>query len=140
MRETRKIEDEKTMPRRSPFISVSAVVSPSISEEIGRLAATNQVTRSTMVRQLLEEKLTERANERMQETYAKLERRLQRIEERFSGLMVKAIRISGQSLYLNAFYYREVEHMSKEGMDRLQEEARAFAGSQLKQQLEKPGD
>ena len=128
------------MPRRTPFISVSAVVSPAISEEIGRLAATNQVTRSTMVRQLLEEKLTERANERMQETYDKLERRLQRIEERFAGLMVKTIRIAGQSLYLNGFYFQHVEGMSKEGMDRLQEEARAFAGNLLKQQLEKPGD
>ena len=128
------------MPRRTPFISVSAVVSPAISEEIGRLAATHKVTRSTMVRQLLEEKLTERANERMQETYDKLERRLQRIEERFSGLMVKAIRISGQSLYLNAFYYRAIAKMSKEGLDNLQEEAKAFAGSLLKQQLEKPGD
>jgi hypothetical protein len=128
------------MSRRTPFISVSAVVSPSISEEIGRLAAMNKVTRSTMVRQLLEEKLTERANERMQETYDKLERRLQRIEERFSGLMVKAIRIAGQSLYLNAFYYRAVEKMSKEGLDKLQEDAKAFAGNLLKQQLEKPGD
>ena len=128
------------MVRRTPFISVSAVVSPSISEEIGRLAATRKVTKSTMVRQLLEEKLTERANERQQETYDKLERRLQKIEERFSGLIVKAIRISGQSLYLNAFYYRHFTKMDKEDLDRLQEEAKAFAGNLLKQQLEKPGD
>jgi len=128
------------MGRRTPFISVSAVVSPSISEEIGRLAATNKVTKSTMVRKLLEEKLTERANERQEETYDKLERRLQRIEERFSGLIVKAIRISGQSLYLNAFYYRHFTEMSKEDLDRLQEEAKAFAGNLLKQQLEKPGE
>ncbi len=128
------------MGRRTPFISVSAVVSPSISEEIGRLAATRKVTKSTMVRQLLEEKLTERANERQQETYDKLERRLQKIEERFSGLIVKAIRISGQSLYLNAFYYREFTNMSKEDLDKLQVDAKAFAGNLLKQQLEKPGD
>ncbi len=128
------------MGRRTPFISVSAVVSPSISEEIGRLAATRKVTKSTMVRQLLEEKLTERANERQQETYDKLERRLQKIEERFSGLIVKAIRIAGQSLYLNAFYYREFTNMSKEDLDKLQVDAKAFAGNLLKQQLEKPGD
>jgi predicted house-cleaning noncanonical NTP pyrophosphatase (MazG superfamily) len=128
------------MGRRTPFISVSAVVSPSISEEIGRLAATHKVTKSTMVRKLLEEKLTERANERQEETYDKLERRLQRIEERFSGLIVKAIRIAGQSLYLNAFYYREFTNMSKEDLDKLQEDAKAFAGNLLKQQLEKPGD
>ena len=128
------------MSRKTPFISVSAVVSPAISEEIGRLAATHSVTKSTMVRQLLEEKLTQRANERQQETYDKLERRLQRIEERFSGLMVKAIRISGQSLYLNAFYYRQFTKMSKEDLDKLQEDAKAFAGNLLKQQLEKPGD
>ncbi len=128
------------MGRRTPFISVSAVVSPSISEEIGRLAATRKVTKSTMVRQLLEEKLTERANERQQETYDKLERRLQKIEERFSGLIVKAIRIAGQSLYLDAFYYREFTDMSKEDLDKLQVDAKAFAGNLLKQQLEKPGD
>lgn len=128
------------MSRRKPFISVSAVVTPSVSEEIGRLAVMNKVTRSTMVRQLLEEKLTQRANERMEETYNKLEKRLQRIEERFAGLMVKTIRIAGQSLYLNAFYYRHVEQMSKDGIDRLQREAKEFAGNLLKQQLEKPGD
>ena len=112
------------MARKTPFISVSAVVSPSISEEIGRLAATHNVTKSTMVRQLLEEKLTQRANERQQETYDKLERRLQKIEERFSGLIVKAIRISGQSLYLNAFYYRQFTKMSKQDLDKLQEDAK----------------
>jgi len=48
------------MPRNKPFINVSAVVSPAIAEEIDRLAAANKVTRSQMVRQLLEEKLAYR--------------------------------------------------------------------------------
>jgi hypothetical protein len=54
--------------------------------------------------------------------------------------MVKAIRIAGQSLYLDAFYYNECTDMSKEKLSKLQEDARAFAGNLLKQQLEKPGD
>lgn len=123
------------MPRHAPHITVSAVVSPSIVEEIERLAKANGVTRSTMIRQLLEEKLTERANQRQAGTYEKLEQRLAHIEKRFSGLMVKAIRVSAEDLYLGAYYYRYFTDMDKDQLKKMKGEAKAFAGEILKTTL-----
>src|ERR1044071_7979369 len=88
------------MPRRTPHITVSAVVSPAVHEEIGRLAAANQVTRSQMINRLLEERLTQRANARLEDAYDRLEKRLARMEERFAALMVKVGRAAAQSLFL----------------------------------------
>ena len=88
------------MPRLKPHITVTAVVSPAIVEELDRLAAANQVTRSTMIRQLLEASLTQRANERLDSAYERLEKRLAKMEERFSSLIVKSVRAAAQGMYL----------------------------------------
>jgi metal-responsive CopG/Arc/MetJ family transcriptional regulator len=48
----------------TPLVTVSAVVTPAIAEEIDRLVAASGMSKSQLVRELLEAKLTERANER----------------------------------------------------------------------------
>ena len=78
------------MPRLEPHITVTAVVSPAIVEELDRLAAANQVTRSTMIRQLLEVSLTQRANERLDSAYERLEKRLARMEEASTARSVRS--------------------------------------------------
>src|SRR5471030_5423 len=88
------------MPRKTPLITVSAVVTPVIAEEIARMADANRMTKSQMVRKLLEEKLTEKANERQEDAYDRLEKRLKRIEDRFSGLIVKNIKFAAQATYI----------------------------------------
>jgi hypothetical protein len=88
------------MPRKTPLITVSAVVTPVIAEEIARMADANKMTKSQMVRKLLEEKLTEKANERQEDAYDRLEKRLKRIEDRFSGLIVKNIKFAAQGAYI----------------------------------------
>lgn len=117
------------MPRNKPFVSVSAVVSPSIVEEIDRLAAASKVTRSQMVRQLLEEKLTERANQRLTEERDKLEQRLERIENRFSSLMVKVGRAAAQSLYLTMD--RIKDDYDKDAANDMWEKSKQYAGQWL---------
>lgn len=123
------------MPRRQPFVNVSAVVSPAIAEEIDRLAKTHGVTRSTMVRTLLEERLTDRANERLSESYDRVEQRLKRIESRFSAFLAKAVRVSAQGLFLDWYYLRTYTDLGedKEAMKKVNEDARNFAGQQLQQ-------
>ena len=86
--------------RKTPLITVSSVVTPSIYEEIDRLASSRGITKSQMLRELLEEKLTERENERMEDAYDRLEKRLARMEERFAALMTKIGRAVAQDLYL----------------------------------------
>lgn len=86
--------------RKKPFISVSAVVSPAIIEELDRLSVANRVTRSTMVRMLLEDALTKRANERQEDAYDRLEKRLAGLENRFGGMLVKSIKFSAQAAFL----------------------------------------
>ena len=100
------------------------------------MAAAHKVSRSTMVRQLLEERLTQRADERMVDAYAKLEERLKKMETRFSGLIVKDIRLTAQALFVTAYQVREFTEITKGEYQELQEKARAFAGDQLKQASE----
>jgi hypothetical protein len=88
------------MVRRAPLVTVSAVVTPAIAEEIDRLAAAGGMSKSQLVRELLEAKLTERANQRQEDAYDRLEKRLKRIEDRFSSLIVKNMKYSAQALYL----------------------------------------
>jgi hypothetical protein len=121
------------MPRHQAFVNVTAVVSPAMSEEIDRLARAQKVSRSTMVRMLLEEQLTRRADQRLTETYDKVEQRLRRIESRFSAFMAKNVRLTAQNLYLDWYYLREFTELDKNALTKLNEEAREFAGQQLKQ-------
>ena len=121
------------MPRRQPYVNVSAVISPAMSEDIDRLAKAAKVTKSTMVRKLLEERLTQRADERLTETYDKVEQRLRRIESRFSAFMAKNVRLSAQNLWLDWNYYKEFTDLDDAGMKKLNQEAKDFAGQQLKQ-------
>lgn len=88
------------MARKVPHVTVSAVVSPAIAEELDRLAKANKVTRSTMVRQLLEERLTERAGERAESAFDRVEKRLAAMDNRFAALLVKSIKAGAASLYL----------------------------------------
>jgi hypothetical protein len=96
-REDRELEREfgYGMP---PQEIVSAAVTPAIMEEIDRLATSSKRSRSEVVRTLLEEQLTQRANERMEGAYAQVEKRLAKMDQRFSGLLVKAIRLIAQDL------------------------------------------
>lgn len=127
------------MPRRQPFVNVSAVVSPAIAEEIDRLAKSNGVTTSTMVRTLLEERLTQRADERLGESYDRLEQRLKRIESRFSAFLAKAVRLIAQDLYLDWYYLRTYTELGedKAEMKKVNEDARNFAGQQLQKMKDK---
>lgn len=121
------------MPRHQPFVNVSAAVSPAIAEEIDLLAKSNGVTRSTMVRTLLEERLTSRANERVADSFDKVEQRLKRIESRFSAFLAKAVRVSAQGLYLDWYYLKNYTDLSddKTEQKKVNEEARNFAAQQL---------
>lgn len=121
------------MPRRQPFVNISAAVSPAIAEEIDRLAKSNGVTKSTMVRTLLEERLTQRADERLGESYDRVEQRLKHIESRFSAFLAKAVRLIAQDLYLDWYYLRTFTDLAddKAALKKLNEEARNFAGQQL---------
>lgn len=129
------------MTRKTPLITVSAVVTPAIAEEIDRLAAANKMTKSQMVRKLLEEKLTERANERQQDAYDRLEKRLKRIEDRFSGLMVKSLKQSAQAVYIGM---KNLEFSGKpQGKDYLNKhwkESLEFAGKAAESKSKKDQD
>ena len=126
----------KHMPRHQPYVNVSAVISPAMAEDIERLARSAKVSKSTMVRKLLEERLTQRANERLTETYDKVEERLRRIESRFSAFMAKNVRLTAQNLFLDWYYLREFTKLSKEDLKKLNQDATAWAGQQLKQKSE----
>lgn len=121
------------MPRDRSSVNVSAVISPAMSEDIDRLARAAKVTRSAIVRKLLEERLTQRADERLTEAYDKVEKRLIRIESRFSAFMAKNVRLSAQNLWLDWNYYKEFTDLDDAGMKKLNQEAKDFAGQQLKQ-------
>lgn len=123
--------------RRTPLITVSAVVSPSIHEEIGRLAAASGVSKSQMVRELLEQKLTERANERLEDAYDRLERRLARMEERFAALMTKVGRASAQNLYLTQVGLRYGHRAQEEYMNKHLDDSYVFAGKFLEAKTRK---
>jgi predicted transcriptional regulator len=126
------------MPRTAPHITVSAVVSPAIIEELDRLAKANKVTRSTMVRRLLEERLTARANERVDSSYDRLEKRLAGMEARFAALLVKAIKASAQGLYLTGAGLRYGhQRQEKKYLDQHWEDAKAFAAQWLESEKQK---
>jgi len=126
------------MPRRTPHITVSAVVPPALDEELTRLAASQNVSKSQLIRELLEEKLTERVNERSEDAFTKVEKRLQRIEERFSAFITKAVRASAQGLYVNM---RQLEYLEEDGaeIDKIFQDSKEFAGKMLEQKSRKEG-
>lgn len=124
------------MGKRNVLPIVSAAVTPAIMEEIDRLAATSKRSRSEVVRALLEAQLTERANERMEAAYAQVEKRLARMDQRFSGLLVKAIRLIGQDLYLTRYELREFTAIEDEDYRTAIEKSKTFAGDQLKRAFE----
>lgn len=126
------------MPRTAPHITVSAVVSPAIIEELDRLAKANKVTRSTMVRRLLEERLTARANERVDSSYDRLEKRLAGMEARFAALLVKAIKASAQGLYLTGAGLKYGHQRQEQRyLDKHWEDAKAFAASWLESEKQR---
>lgn len=123
--------------RKTPLVTVSAVVTPSIYEEIDRLASSKQVSRSQMVRELLEEKLTERANERMEDAYDRLEKRLARMEERFAALMTKIGRASAQNLYLTQVGLKYGHRSQDEYLNKHLDDSYTFAGKFLESKAKK---
>jgi predicted transcriptional regulator len=126
------------MSRTTPHITVSAVVSPAIIEELDRLAKANKVTRSTMVRRLLEERLTARANERVDSSYDRLEKRLAGMEARFAALLVKAIKASAQGLYLTGAGLKYGhQRQEQKYLDRHWEDAKSFAASWLESEKQR---
>ncbi len=117
--------------RKTPLITVSSVVTPSIYEEIDRLASSRGITKSQMLRELLEEKLTERENERMEDAYDRLEKRLARMEERFAALMTKIGRAVAQDLYLIQGGLRFGHRSQEEYMNKHLDDSYVFAGKFL---------
>jgi metal-responsive CopG/Arc/MetJ family transcriptional regulator len=126
------------MPRTTPHVTVSAAVSPAIIEELDRLAKANKVTRSTMVRQLLEERLTQKANERIDSAYERLEKRLAGMEARFAALLVKNIKASASTLFLTQVGLRYGhQRQEKQHMDKHAEDAKAYAAKWIESEKQK---
>lgn len=126
------------MPRKTPHITVSAVVPPSMDEELTRLATSKRVSKSQLIRDLLEEKLVEQANERVEDAFTMVEKRLQKIEDRFSALITKAVRVSAQGLYINV---RQLEYMEEERdtIDKIVDSSKEYAGKMLEQRSPRKG-
>lgn len=123
------------MPRKTPLITVSAVVTPVIAEEIEALAKANKVTKSQMVRQLLEERLVQRANQRTEDAYDRLEKRLKRIEDRFSGLIVACTKMAAQAVYLAITILRYGKSNTKEQLDKHWDNSIKFAADQVSKKI-----
>ena len=100
-------------------------------DEIDRLASSRGITKSQMLRELLEEKLTERENERMEDAYDRLEKRLARMEERFAALMTKIGRAVAQDLYLIQGGLRFGHRSQEEYMNKHLDDSYVFAGKFL---------
>ena len=127
------------MGKRNVLPVVSAAVTSAIMEEIDRLAASTRRSRSEVVRTLLEAQLTERANERMEAAYAQVEKRLAKMDKRFAGLLVKAIKLIAQDLYVSMYELREFTNIDEADYKAVKEKARTFAGDQVKQGFENAG-
>jgi len=112
-------------------VTVSGVVSMKTAEEVAQLAVINKLSRSEMVRKLLEESLESRVKEKLWREYADLEKRLTKIENRFSSLMVKGIRASAQNLYLTDAIVRQY-NIDQKRLKELWTESKQFAGEYLK--------
>ena len=120
------------MARKTPLITVSAVVTPAMLEEIHTLAKAKKMSRSQMVRQLLEERLTQRANERNEDAYGRLEKRLAIMENRFAGLLMKVGKASAQSLYLTQVGLKYGhQRQEQQYLDKHWENSQSFAGQYL---------
>ena len=123
------------MARKTPLITVSAVVTPVIAEEIASLAKAHKMTKSQMVRQLLEERLVQRANQRTEDAYDRLEKRLKRIEDRFAGLIIACTKIAAQALYLIVTMLEYGKTQNKEQLDKHWDNSVKFAAEQVSKKL-----
>jgi len=123
------------MPRKTPLITVSAVVTPVIAEEIDRLARANKMTKSQMVRQLLEERLVQKANQRTEDAYDRLEKRLKKMEDRFAGLTVSAIKYAAQAVYLIGAILKYGKTQNQDQLDKHWDKSVKFAAEQVSKKI-----
>jgi hypothetical protein len=94
-----------------------------------------------MVRQLLEERLVQRANQRTEDAYDRLEKRLKRIEDRFSGLVIACTKLAAQAVYLTVTMLRYGKSNNKEQLDKHWDNSIKYAAEQVTKKLktdEKP--
>ncbi|MBX3150381.1 hypothetical protein KF728_09555 [Candidatus Obscuribacterales bacterium] len=85
------------MKMQSPRISLR--VSAKVYDEIERLAVNEKHSVSDMTRELLHEALARRAEGMTKSQFAYVEERLEKIQEHFASLMVRAVFGVGQCLY-----------------------------------------
>jgi hypothetical protein len=124
------------MPRKTPLITVSAVVTPVIYEEIERLARSQRVTKSQMVRQLLEERLVQKANQRQEEAYDRLERRLKKLEDRIAGLSVASAKHSAQAVALSFAILKHDKRQSEKELNKLWDNSLKYATEQVSRKIQ----
>lgn len=90
---------------------------PKVSEEILRLAEANGVTPSRMIQELVREAIMARAEGLTNSQFQYVERRLQRIEDRFSGWMIKLSKaISKVLFYVEQLALYEVPEKDQEAL------------------------
>lgn len=125
-----------TMPRKTPLVTVSAVVTPVMYEEIERLARSQRVTKSQMVRQLLEERLVQKANQRQEEAYDRLERRLKKMEDRIANLSVASTKQSAQAVALSFAILKHSSEQSEKELNKLWDNSLKYAAEQVSRKIQ----
>jgi hypothetical protein len=73
----------------------------------------------------------------MEAAYSQVDKRLAKMDQRFSGLLVKAIRLIAHDLYLTQYELKNFTSIEDDEYNTVREKAKTFAGDQLKQAFEK---
>ncbi len=93
------------------------------------------MTKSQMVRQLLEERLVQRVNQRTEDAYDRLEKRLKKIEDRFSGLVIACTKLAAQTVYIAMTIMKYGKAQSQEQLDKHWNNSIKFAAEQVSKKM-----
>lgn len=107
---------------------ISLRVAPKVYDEIERLATNSKVSVSDMTRELLHEALARRAEGMTKSQFEYVERRLDKIQEHFSSLMVRCVFGIGQCLYFadQSFFIEATPEQKKHFRDKSETYANDF--------------
>ncbi len=120
---------------RKKYKNIPAALSPSQLEEIDAIAKVENMTRSEIIRRAVEAFAFNYRTDNLDQRQLQLEKRMKVMEGAMRTLLVKAIRLNGQVLYLTMLPWTHgfpKQRINDEGIKMLYEKSAMFAAQFLR--------
>jgi predicted DNA-binding protein len=101
----KKSADDQNAQKTEKYLSIPSALTKTQVESLDEIAKEEGTTRSEIIRQAIQTYIDTHQTEKFDRRESKLERRIQHMEDGLRSLLVKSIRLQGQSLYYQTLPY-----------------------------------